>query len=306
MEFIKSKTLTLFKSSKGRLQTQFCELTGVAPATAKKYLESSRYDLPRAVDAYFNRHPNKASAGSVNVDKTNPKDIAALNAVFDNYKDPEDNNQIDIDGTLRYLEDMDITPEDLSSLTLAYLLKSPRMGIFLRDSFVKIWEQHNCIDIPSMKQFLTKFHKALINEELNYTDVTTGEPATFQKLYEFAFKFSLELENQKVLDFEISTEYWKLLIPVIINQYIKENNPIDEEYENKVNERIEQWYKFLTEPDYITKKSISHDSWSMFYLFLKEVVLPDPENFKDYDEMAAWPSIVDEYIEYLRDTNLLT
>lgn len=44
----------------------------------------------------------------------------------------------------------------------------------------------------------------------------------------------------------------------------------------------------------------------MFYLFLKEVVLPDPENFKDYDEMAAWPSIVDEYIEYLRDTNLLT
>ncbi|RCK64744.1 Defective in cullin neddylation protein 1 [Candida viswanathii] len=295
-------------SNKGRLQTQFAELTGVTAATAKKYLEGARYDLARAVDTYYDRHPNKASAGSVGTpaEKSDPKATAALNAVFDGYKDPNDTNQIDIDGTLRYLEDLQITPEDLSSLTLAYLLKSPKMGIFLRDSFIKVWEFNRCIDIASMRAFLTKFHNSLINGEQTYTDALTGEPATFQKLYDFTFKFSLELEHQKVLDFDISIEYWRLLIPVIVSQYIKENNPMDEEYESKVDARVEQWFTFLTDSEYITKKSISHDSWSMFYLFLKEVVLPDPENFKDYDEMAAWPSIVDEFIEYLRDTQLLT
>lgn len=294
MKLLKVKILTLFKSNKANSQSQFCQLTEVTPATAKKYLEAAKYDLGQALNAYYDKHHNKA------------KPNKELNSIFDKYKDPEDNNQTDIDGTLRYLEDLEITPEDLSSLTLAYLLKSPKMGIFLRESFVKVWEQQNCIDIPSMKTFLTKFHRSLINNEPSYTDVMTGELATFQKLYDFAFKFSMEVEHQKVLDFETSIEYWKLLIPVIIQQYIKENNPMDEEYENKVNDRIEQWYKFLTESEYITKKSISQDSWSMFYLFIKQVILPDPEHMKDYDEMAAWPSIADEFIEYLRDTELLT
>ena len=69
-----------------------------------------------------------------------------------------------------------------------------------------------------------------------------------------------------------------------------------------VESRIEQWFEFVRN-EY--KRSFLKDSWSMFYLFFKDIIIKDPEKFTDYDEMAAWPSVMDEYFEYLRENELL-
>ncbi|EMG45441.1 Nedd8 ligase, putative (Cullin neddylation protein, putative), partial [Candida maltosa Xu316] len=275
-------------SNKAQLKQQFCELTGTAVSTAAKYLDQAKYDLARAIDNFYDKHPNKATF----VVKQQPKTVKIskeLIQVFEKYQDPNDPNQIDIDGTLKYLEDLDVTPEDLQSLTLAFLLKAPKMGVFTKDNFLNIWQNYSVTDIASMKKFLNKFHKDLISDGGEYEDLSTGDTLTFQKMYDFTFKFSLEVENQKLLDIDSAIEYWKLLIPVILEKYINSQNLIDEDYSSKVNERIAQWYTFLSDNEYFKKKAISFDSWSMFYLFLLEVVLPDPEAFANYDEMAAWP-----------------
>lgn len=209
---------------------------------------------------------------------------------------------------MAYLEDLDISPEDVRSLTLAYLLNSPKMGVFTKKSFVGIWQQYKIFDLKGMKNFIIKFHEALIHKGISsasgYVDLQ-GDDLSLQGMYNYAFGFLMEVENQRLLDIETAIEYWKLLIPIIITSYMVEITPIDEEdFITSVNERINQWYEFLIEEK--SKKAITYDTWSMFYLFFKEVILDDPVNFKNYDEMAAWPSFMDEYIEFLYDKELLT
>lgn len=300
-----SKLLTSLKSNKAQLRLQFCELTGTSNATATKYLDNARYDLTRAIDNYYNKHPNKAQV----INKpTKVKIDDRLIQIFDKYKDNDDPNKIDIEGTLKYLGDLGISPEQIESLSLALLLKSPKTGVFTRDNFLNVWQYYKCFDIRAMSEFITQFNNDLVNNTDSFKDITVDtlnlEPLKFRDLYNFTFKFSLELENQKMLDLETAIEYWKLLLPITTETHIKDNG-LDEEFRNHVNERLEQWFKFLTDNEYMTKKSISYDSWSMFYLFFKEIVLTDPIKFKDYDEMAAWPSIVDEFVEYLHDFELL-
>lgn len=303
-----SKLLTSFKSSKTQLRQQFCELTGTSNTTATKYLESVRYDLARAIDNYYNKHPNKAQ---VTKEPVKVKIDDRLIQIFDKYKDNEDPNKIDIEGTLTYLGDLGISPDQIESLSLALLLKSPKTGVFTRENFLHIWQYYQCFDIGAMSEFITRFNKDLMNNIGGFKDISTVSddenklvPLKFQDLYNFTFKFSLETESQKFLDLDTAIEYWKLLLPIITETYSKDNK-LDEEFKNHVNERVEQWFKFLTDNEYMTKKSISYDSWSMFYLFFKEIVLIDPIKFKDYDEMAAWPSVVDEFLEYLHDFELL-
>lgn len=56
------------------------------------------------------------------------------------------------------------------------------------------------------------------------------------------------------------------------------------------------WCDFLNE---LWKRAISRDTWNMFYVFLQDWD-KDPE-LKLYDEEAAWPSLIDEFVEHVHD-----
>lgn len=186
---------------------------------------------------------------------------------------------------MEYLSDLGIEPEDLKSLVLAYFLQSPSMGVFPRASFLSQWHKYKISSIKDMKTFIGTYFRNVINGQ--------DDPKSFQKLYNFTFGFLLENENQKLLDYELVIEYWKLLLPLAFI-----NNP----QQGKFNKRLDQWYDFLGN-EY--KRPFSKDMWSMFYLFVEEVIFVDPVGFKEYDEMAAWPSVMDEYVEYLTEGELL-
>ncbi|CAI5758197.1 unnamed protein product [Candida verbasci] len=271
--------------NKAQLKTQFIELTQVSNTTATKYLENAKYDLGTAIDKYFSKHPNNHHKSETIIKIPHDSKLIKL---FDKYKSDEKNDIIDIDGTISYLEDLNIQPEDFKALIIAFLLKSPKMGVFNKSNFIGIWSNLNINNLEGMKSYINKYESSILMTNFD----------TFKKIYQFAFKFSVELENQKLLEIETCIDYWNLLIPKILK--IEEvNTDLDE---GKINERVEQWYTFLKEYE---KKSLTFDSWSMFYSFLIEIIFKDPEGFNDYDEMAAWPSIIDEYIEYLHDNKLL-
>jgi len=288
------------------LKNQFCELTGTSTTTAGRYLDASKYNLEQAVDAYFTKHASKSSPNSKSNGKSSsPFSFAKhLIAIFDQYKDANNPEVIDIDGTLKYLEDLGIDPDDPKSLTLAFLLKSPLVGVFKKDKFLTIWQHYEVHDVKAMAEFLNHFHENVLHDKGSYSDLETNEVIDFKQLYDFTFGFLKESENQKVLDIDLTISYWKLLLPLITSVHFARNNSdSNEDDKAKIDERAQNWYDFLSNSN--PRPVITFDTWSMFYLFFLEVIIPDPYKLSNYDEMAAWPSKMDEYVEYLSDNNLI-
>lgn len=217
---------------------------------------------------------NNESRSKVKTIKIDPK----LNSIYDKYKDTHNENKIDINGTIAYLEDLNIDPEDPISLTLAYFLESPTMGVFTKEKFLNKWQSEKITSLSSMREYILKLHKSLeANDEL------------FQDLYNFTFNFLMEVPGQRLLNYELAVDYWKLLF---MNR--KDFEPCFG--------RLNQWFDFISN-EY--KRGLSNDTWKMFYLFVKTIMLKDPSNLQDYDEMSAWPSVIDEYVEYLKENELL-
>lgn len=69
-----------------------------------------------------------------------------------------------------------------------------------------------------------------------------------------------------------------------------------------IQSRTDQWYTFI---ENVYKRPLSRDSWIMFYSFVLEIIFDDPTDMVKYSEMSSWPSVIDEYVEYLRESGLL-
>lgn len=237
----------------------FMEVTGTTKATATKYLSNNDGELNKAINLYLNSNYNPN-----------------LIKIFNKYREGNE-PYIGIDGTLEYLGDLQIEPEDIESLVLSYFLRSESMGHFSKDNFINIWDNEKIYLIPEMKQFI----KSLTNSMKN-------DLGLFKDLYSFTFKFLLENPNQKLISYETLVDYWKLLFQLL-------------DLSQEVQTRVDQWYEFLE----AFKKMVSHDSFVMFFEFLKDIIIPDPITMKDYSELSSWPSIIDEFIEYLQEKELL-
>lgn len=256
------------QSSKSALRTQFCNVTLALPEVATTFLEKHKWNVQLAVRAFYNEQgPLPAAAPS-----------KALVQIFDKYKDPESPETIQVDGTLAYLEDLGFDPEHLISLTLAYVLKSPQMGEFTRLSFLEMWTQLNISTIAAMREYILERHHSV-----------QTSPQEFERLYQYVFDFVRGSDTRiKAIGYEDATLYWRMLL--------SENEDLAE-----CKDRLDQWYTFIEE----NKINISKDAWNMFYKFVQQVMWADPQHLSGYDEMGAWPSTVDEYMEWLLESGLL-
>jgi DCN1-like protein 1/2 len=194
------------------------------------------------------------------------KDNKTLGDVFDKYKDPSDENVIGIDGTIEYLADLGFEPEDKVTLALADFLDSPSVGVFERRSFILKWQSVDAKTLDDMKR-----HLEVLNSKLE------NDVGYLKQVYQFAFKFLLD-EGQRTLPLETAIAYWELILKPIYGG------------------KIDEWSKFLTEE---WKQAISKDAWNMFFVFLQEYE-QDP-SLESYDETAAWPSLIDEFVEYHKE-----
>ncbi|KAK6205582.1 Cullin binding-domain-containing protein [Scheffersomyces amazonensis] len=282
-------------SKQAQLQQQFVDTTQSTLLIAETYLKKFHNNIDEAVEQYYKDSEKDSEYDISKFDKK-------LLKLYQIYQDPSDYGKINIEGTMKYLQDLGIEPEDLESLTLAYLLDSNKIGIFEQVNFLKFWSHYKINDIKKMYSFIKKIHQQIINQDITKVWLikkNEEEEINFKDVYEYTFSGLLEGDNQNKLDYELSIDYWKLLIPVLIN---KHNQKFNKSIKDQINIRLNQWYEFL-ENDY--KQSISRDKWNMFYLFVQDIIIPDPINLSEYDEMAAWPTIMDEYILYLRDNELL-
>lgn len=63
---------------------------------------------------------------------------STLNKLFDKYRDDVANepDEINIEGTMKLLEDIDLSPDDVGTLIFSEMVKSPTLGKLTRTEFV--------------------------------------------------------------------------------------------------------------------------------------------------------------------------
>lgn len=102
------------------------------------------------------------------------------------------------------------------------------------------------------------------------------DPKYFKKVYQFTFTYNLT-EGARVLPIEVATDYWRLLLADKFSQ-------------------LDSWITFIED---VNQRAVTRDTWDMILEFCN--YLDKTPDLSQYDEEGAWPSIIDEFVEYLRD-----
>jgi DCN1-like protein 1/2 len=257
---------------------QFCSITGASTKDAKKLLDKyKRLDV--AIDAYYGE-----SSSASGTDKQ-AVSTAKLNSLFDKYKDP-DGTEITIDGTLKLCEDLKVDPEDVVLLAVAFELKSPRIGAWTKQGWVQGWKNLGCGTIQGMQSTL-----------VNLKEKLASDSTYFKKVYNYTFEFGRQ-EGQRSLSFDTAQEFWKLLLPHGMTRGAltrkSDGEDADMAGEGGWEKRYTQWwFDFLAERG---ARGVSKDVWVMFLEFVRSI----DSQFSNYDTEGAWPSTIDDFVEYAK------
>jgi len=259
---------------------QFCGVTGAPVRDARRFLDKYKR-VDAAMDAYYN-DPN-ALNNSISISKrTNEPSTSKLNSLFDKYKDP-DGDDITMEGTMKLCEDLEVNPdEDCVLYAIAYELKSPRMGEWTRKGWTEGWKILGVDSMSSMKTTIGKLRSKL-----------GSDSAYFQKVYNHTFDFALG-PGQRSLPIQTAQAFWATLIPHGVHGgALARDGDISDDDEGWKDEYTQWWFDFLNEK---RGKGISKDTWVMFTEFVKVI----DSKFEEYDLEAAWPSAIDDFVEWAK------
>jgi len=262
---------------------QFCNVTGASTRDAKDFLKHHKR-LDVAIDAYYT-NPNEFSGRRKPESSSGTPSTSKLVSLFDKYKDPDEPEEITIDGTINLCEDLDVDPEDVVLLAVAYELKSPQMGRWTKKGWIDGWKNLGTDSIKGMKASL-----ADLREQLR------SNSAYFEKVYNYTFEFARS-EGQRSLALDSALALWGLLLPCGFEGGALTSSSGDDDVSMEGDKWKEEynkwWFDFLTEKGI---KGISKDTWVMFLDFVRST---DAE-FSNYDTEGSWPSIIDDFVEYAK------
>ncbi|KAI0297872.1 defective in Cullin neddylation protein 1 [Multifurca ochricompacta] len=292
---------------------EFVKITGATSREAKRYLDKhQRLDI--AIDSYLTSRENLPPAPS----------SSQLEKVFNHYKGvyvslpslhihwlrlkkkkklfnlDRDDDDITVDGTLNLCNDLAVDPEDVVLLAVAYELQSPAVGRWKKSGWVQGWKGLGVDSLEGMKGALPRLRKKL-----------GSDPDYFRRVYLYTFDFARS-EGQRSLGIEIALDFWSLLLPHgLKGGALRPQDHSGEDDDSSIlmkadgddngsgegrwsEEHTQLWYDFLNERNI---KGISKDTWAMFLAFLRTI----DAKFETYDMEAAWPSTLDDFVEWTRE-----
>jgi len=282
--------------------SQFMAVTNLPIKDATKYIQKyGKAEL--AIDAYYNDPDAMVSASATQ----NRRDSAAqsqaqkLNLLFDKYKGiggGDQGDSISIDGTIKLCADLEVDPEDVVLLAVAYELKAPGVGEFTRAGWRDGWRNLGIDSLAGMKNALPRLRRNL-GSDFRY----------FKEVYLFTFDFA-RTEGQRSLATDTAQAFWGLLLPHGVkggalthaedddddeeDQSMEDNLALTQGWSDK---HTEWWFEFLSEKG---GRGISRDTWTMFISFARTI----DSKFKRHNLEAAWPSTIDDFVEWAREHRL--
>lgn len=192
--------------------------------------------------------------------------IDAVNAWFDTYIDPDDDEDtIHEEGILKFCEDIGVDPQDLVVLVIAWKMGATYMCALTRKEWQKGMQEMDC---DSAATLMTKIR--LLRESI-------ASEAEFKRFYSFCFGFSKE-PGQKSLSIDIAMAMWELLLST------------------RFKELTASWLAFLVEKKPV--KGVTRDTWDLLFDFFVKV----RESYDNYDENEAWPVLIDDYMTWINRT----
>ncbi|GAA5943078.1 NEDD8 ligase DCN1 [Sporobolomyces koalae] len=253
---------TVSRSTREARTRDFIGITGTSSTDAVRYLKSTSWRLEAALDAFYG--DSRTATPQKSASSASSKQLELL---WKKYCDGPEEAEIGLDGTIRYCEDVNINPEQAEMLALAWFTKAPTMGRFAKKPWVEAWLNVHCDSLEQQRDYVESLREKLT------------QPDAFREVYNYSFDYAKQ-EGQKSMPFEIAQELWNLLIPL---------DPAS----TFPKDRLGWWLEFLVEHG---SKVVSKDTWNLFLEFTRTV---DP-GFVNYDEEAAWPSLIDDFVENAR------
>lgn len=165
---------------------------------------------------------------------------------------------------LQFFQDLDIDPgTDVVALALAWACNAAEMGVFRRREFICGCAFLGVDNLEDLRAKVPELRKNL----------TTGK--TLPEVYAYTFGVAVEPPS-KVLPLEEAEQYWALLLLAW-----------------PLREAFCSWAR-----DHMKSKNINKDLWMMILKLATEV----PADLSTYDDDPAWPGVLDDFVEYHRES----
>ncbi|WVQ97699.1 hypothetical protein IAU59_004813 [Kwoniella sp. CBS 9459] len=259
---------------------EFREITGASSADAAKFVKKYK-TLEASLDAYYNDpSAQSSSAPSKGQEKK-------LGEIWEKYKDSSDPKLIKIEGTLEMCQELGIDPGSDSVLfCLAADLGSKVTGEWEKQPFVAGIASYpgNIDSLASLKNYLPALRKKL-----------NTDPTYFKKVYMHAFTLAKGQDfGARTLQLDTAVDLWTLFIPPALSSTPSAlshtaNTSVPPQFGQ---EEFELWLEFIRQKG----KAVSKDTWSLLVDFIRSI----DKEFKEYDDEGAWPSTIDDFVEFVR------
>eukprot|EP00118_Oscarella_pearsei_P025631 m.308498 g.308498 ORF g.308498 m.308498 type:complete len:295 (+) comp44118_c0_seq1:107-991(+) len=185
-----------------------------------------------------------------------------IDAYFARYKDEEE-DRILADGVECFCSELSVDPTEFVVLAIAWKFEADEMCAFSRREFVGGCRR---LGVYSPETLRGKFDQLELEAVANFKD-----------LYRFTFGFGLDKSmGQRSLPLAIAIPLWRLVY--------SRGTP---------SAMLDSWCAFL-ETNQV--KGIPRDTWNMFLPFSQAI----HDDFSNYDDSEAWPSLFDDFVEYQR------
>ncbi|CAO1624971.1 unnamed protein product [Parajaminaea phylloscopi] len=291
------------KKTQDSLLKQFRSITNAAQADAVRILKARGWKLEAAVEAFYNDPAAQRSAAAASTrsssDAASSTSTKKLNDIFGQYKDEDEEDAINIEGTMQYCEALGVSPEDVVLLPLSYYLESPTMGRFTRQGFLSGWKTLSdnskaCDTVEGQKGVLPALLRDFQADAPVKGELAQKPPKSaglYKKTYEYAYTFARP-EGQKSLPLDTALAFWDLILPYSPT-YSTNGGPFTQE-------QLQLWKEFLTSTT--NGRAVSKDTWSLFLDFTRDVGPTTGDlTFASHDFDAAWPSLIDGFVTWARE-----
>jgi DCN1-like protein 1/2 len=257
--------LAQLNSKQKKQVTQLQQFTCIAnPESAAALLAQLGWDVQRAADAYFSGSAVMAAApGTAAAAATNRAtvDTGKLARWFATYCEPDAPDEMGPDGIQKLCDELGVAPEDPVLLVISKHMGAERMLVYTKEEFIRGMTDIRVDSVASLKARIGNLRNELASS------------ASLRDVYAFTFKWACP-PGQRSMPVDTAIALWQLLL--------HGRFPL-----------LKPWCEFI---EHNRKHAISKDEWMLLLDFATATA---KDGIKGYDESAAWPVVIDTFVEYL-------
>ena len=212
---------------------------------------------------------------------------------------------MELDSTMRYLsEKLTVSLENAELFVVLELVQAPSVGEISRQGYVDGWRLSGYVQCFKLAPARVDFPFHLLPDPDIRIRATpshhehaacvrrlvlrlSSDVALFKRVYKYTFVAGRE-RDQKALSLENAMVYWGMLFstPGML-------------WKSKNYNWLDLWTTFLNEK---WTRSVNRDMWNMALEFALKSM--DDETLSFWNEDGAWPSVIDDFVEWCRQKGI--